>query len=132
MASAADAADAAVKKQASGFGLLDAAIVKAGGSQESALRRLNALAAQADDVERAFQRLSRAENDLNRAIEQGYASEERKVQVMDQLWQKLLGAAQAQEQLNRVQRAAASQASINTQLGVRDDFNTAGDRKSVV
>lgn len=125
MAAAADKVDAANQRTAAGFGALDAALKASTPAQESALRRLNSWKAQADPVESALQRLSRAEQDLNRAITQGISTEQEKARVLDQLWKKLLGTAEAQEKLNAAMRAQEAQTSFNAQLGVRDNFDTA-------
>lgn len=125
MAAASDRATAATGRQASGFAALDAALKASTPAQESALRRLDQWRAQADPVESALQRLSRAETDLNRAITQGISTEQEKARILDQLWTKLLGAAEAQEKLNAAMKAQSAQTAFNTQLGVRDDFGTA-------
>ena len=125
MAAASDKATAATQRQASGFDALDAALKTSTPAQESALRRLNSWKAQADPVEGALQRLSRAEQDLNRAVTQGISTEREKARVLDQLWTKLVGAAEAQEKLNAAMRAQEAQSSFNSQLGVREEFGTA-------
>lgn len=125
MAAASDKATDATKRQAGGFALFDQAVAKLAPAQESALRRLNQWKAQADPVEGALQRLSRAENDLNRAISQGLSTDQEKLRVLDQLWSKLLGAAEAQEKLNSAIKAQSAQSAFNTQLGVKDDFGGA-------
>lgn len=125
MAAAADRVTAANQRQASGFDALDAALKSSTPAQESALRRLDSWRARADPVEASLQQLARAERDWNRAITQGLADEQQKVQNLDQLWKKMLGAAEAQEKLNAAMRAQEAQTSFNAQLGVRDNFDTA-------
>ncbi|NIJ40342.1 hypothetical protein FHS78_000612 [Parvibaculum indicum] len=123
MAASQDRAAAASGRQASGFDLLNQAEAKLAPAQESALRRLDSWRAKADPVERSLQQLSRAERDWNRAISQGLATENEKTRNLDMLWDKLLGAAEAQEKLNAAMRAQDAQAAYNAQLGVKDDFN---------
>jgi hypothetical protein len=131
MAAAGEQVDAANQKTASGLGLLDQAMVRLAPASESAARLWNRWAAAADPVEAGFQKLIRAEADLNRVVQQGKATEEDKIRVLDQLWQKYLGVAQAAEQAAAAQRAAASQGAFNQQLGVRDDFGGAARAQDV-
>lgn len=123
MAAAAEKVDAANQQTAKGLALFDEALKRSEPAQESALRRLNSWKVQADPVEGALQRLSRAEQDLNRAVRQGLTTEQEKARILDQLWTKLLSAAEAQEKYNKAVREQDAQNSFNAQLGVRDDFN---------
>lgn len=137
MASASDKATAAAGRQANGLKLLDEAAVKLTRAQESAWGALQKWKGQADDNERAIQRLARAEADLSRAVQQGMATEEEKIRVLDQLRQKLSGVAVANDNLarsmqvfdamkGRLDPAAAAYASLNKEAEALDALLAAG------
>lgn len=75
-----------------GLQKLDAAFVKVTGAQTSALKSLERWSAAADPAIAAAQKLSRAETDLTRAMQQGLVTDERKVVILDQLRQRMAGA----------------------------------------
>jgi len=111
MQAAADKTAAATERQAKGLGMLDAAVLKSGTAQESALRRLNVWKAAADDNERVMQRLARAEADLDRARKQGLISQDQQIKLLGQLETKMRGVAAANDNLTgqmRVLNAAVS------------------------
>ena len=137
MAASSDKATASATKQASGLRLLDEAAVKLTRAQESAWGALQKWKGQADDNERAMQRLAKAEADLERAVRQGVASEEEKIRVLDQLRQKLAGAAAANDNLarsmqvfdtmkGRLDSTAAAYASLNREAEALDALLSAG------
>jgi hypothetical protein len=111
----------------------DAALQKADASlqrtrrslEQTAQRSVDMWRGRADPIERAFNQMVKAENDLYTAQQRGKISAEERARVLGVLWQQTIGAAQAAERhaaaLERERAALAAanaQAGYNRQLGV--------------
>lgn len=126
-----DAANAGVKSLGAGVDGLVVAQDKLTAAQIRVNAQLEATAKKYDAEYRALSELSKAVNLLERARSQGLTSTEAYGRIQDNVTLKLQAQANAARVANEAQQKLAAtireqaQASINTRIGVQDDFDTA-------